>query len=200
MAYSTALSVGQTTQRRIERIRLGPYERTKCVRCNACCDVRCRNRKKPIDPNIRSTRALIDGRYNVRWFFDGLIYARTHVEPCWLTSQLCIPSNSAGQTCAQFNVRHLTNPLFHLNYCCFIFHCASTFCCFCCCVCFTMDIETLICGTSSAVMGQLPTAEKIGRGLIWVTIPGFNSRWAMSENPVNLRRNMVHEDDNWKHY
>jgi hypothetical protein len=25
-------------------------------------DVRCRNRKKPIDPNIRGTRALLDGR------------------------------------------------------------------------------------------------------------------------------------------
>jgi hypothetical protein len=38
----------------------------KCVRCIACRDVRCRNRKKPIDLNIRGTRALLDGRHDVR--------------------------------------------------------------------------------------------------------------------------------------
>jgi hypothetical protein len=46
-------------------LRLGPHERTKCVRCNACRDVRCRNRKKPIDLNVRGTRALLHGRHDV---------------------------------------------------------------------------------------------------------------------------------------
>jgi hypothetical protein len=53
--------------------RLGPYERTKCVRCIACRDVRCRNRKKPIDLNIRGTRALLHGSHDVRWFSMGAI-------------------------------------------------------------------------------------------------------------------------------
>jgi hypothetical protein len=40
-----------------EPLRLGPHERTNCVRCNALCDVRCRNRKKPIARHAR-TRML----------------------------------------------------------------------------------------------------------------------------------------------
>jgi hypothetical protein len=42
-----------------------------------------------VEPKEAEWRALI---------FDGRIYARTHVEPCWVTSQLCGPSNDAGQT------------------------------------------------------------------------------------------------------
>jgi hypothetical protein len=58
--------------------RLGPHKRTKCVRCIACRDVRCRNRKKPIDLNIRGTRALLDERHNVRWFsMDAFMLERT---------------------------------------------------------------------------------------------------------------------------
>jgi hypothetical protein len=51
---------------RCYRLRLGPHERTKCVRCNARRDVRCRNRKKPTDLNIRGTRALLHGSHDVR--------------------------------------------------------------------------------------------------------------------------------------
>jgi hypothetical protein len=47
-------------------LRLGPHERIKCVRCIACRDVLCRNRKKPIDLNIRGTRALLHGSHDVR--------------------------------------------------------------------------------------------------------------------------------------
>jgi hypothetical protein len=42
-------------------LRLGPHERTKCVRFNALCDVRFRNRKKPIDPNLRVRACLAIG-------------------------------------------------------------------------------------------------------------------------------------------
>jgi hypothetical protein len=97
-------------------LRLGPHERTKCVRCIAYRDVLCRNRKEPIDLNIRGTRALLDGSHDVRWFSMD---ARTHVEPCWMTSELCVPSNGAGQTgarpglhertkCVRCNERHDT--------------------------------------------------------------------------------------------
>jgi hypothetical protein len=47
-------------------LRLGPHERTKRVRCKACRDVRCRNRNKPIDLNIRGTQALLDELHDVR--------------------------------------------------------------------------------------------------------------------------------------
>jgi hypothetical protein len=59
-------------------LRLGPHERTKCVRCIACRDVRCRNRKKHIDLNIRGTRPLLDGSHDVRWFsMDAFMLERT---------------------------------------------------------------------------------------------------------------------------
>jgi hypothetical protein len=59
-------------------IKAGATRAHKCVRCNALCYVRCRNRKKPIDPNIRGTRALVcwdllvyfyfyNGRHKVRY-------------------------------------------------------------------------------------------------------------------------------------
>jgi hypothetical protein len=86
--------------------------------------------------------------------FDGPIYARTHVEPCWVTSQLCVPSNDAGQTGASLNVRYLWYPVVLLNYCSFIFHCSSVFCCFCCCLCLTMDISMTPCFLVAA-HGQL---------------------------------------------
>jgi hypothetical protein len=65
----------------MKKLRLGPNGRTKCVCCNVRCDVRCRNIKKPMEPNIRGTRLLVGGRHNVM-IFDGLSYARTDVESC----------------------------------------------------------------------------------------------------------------------
>jgi hypothetical protein len=50
-------------------LRLRPHERTKCLRCNALWDVRCRNRKKPIDPNIRGTHALVCWDLLVSFYF-----------------------------------------------------------------------------------------------------------------------------------
>jgi hypothetical protein len=55
---------------------------------------------------------------------------------------------------AALNVRYLSYPVVLLNYCCFIFHCASAFCCFCCCLCFTMDISLTPCYLVAAY-GQL---------------------------------------------
>jgi hypothetical protein len=49
--------------------RLRPHERTKCVRCNALCDVHCRNRKKPIDPNIWGTHTLVCWYLLVSFYF-----------------------------------------------------------------------------------------------------------------------------------
>jgi hypothetical protein len=49
--------------------RLGPHKRTKCVCRNIHCDSRCRNIKKPMGPKLRGSRALVDGRHNVYWFF-----------------------------------------------------------------------------------------------------------------------------------
>jgi hypothetical protein len=65
-------------------LRLGPHEGTKCVRCIACRDVRCRNRKKPIDLNIRGTRAQLDGSHDVRWFSrDAFMLERTSSRAEW---------------------------------------------------------------------------------------------------------------------
>jgi hypothetical protein len=51
-------------------------------------------------------------------------------------------------------VRYLSYPVVLVNYCCFIFHCASSFCCFCCCPCFSMDISLTPCFLVAAY-GQL---------------------------------------------
>jgi hypothetical protein len=68
-------------------VRLGPHERTKCVRCIACPDVRYRNRKKPIDLNVRGTRALLEGSHDVRWFsMDAFMLERTSSLAEWLHS------------------------------------------------------------------------------------------------------------------
>jgi hypothetical protein len=77
----------------------GLHERTKCVRCIACRDVRYRNRKKPIDPNIRGTRALLDGSHDVRWFsMDAFMVERTSSLAEWRHSfvyPLMVPARRA---------------------------------------------------------------------------------------------------------
>jgi hypothetical protein len=70
---------------------LGPHEHTKCVPCNALCDVRSRNRKKPIDPNIRVRACLAicfyfyNGRHKVR--YKGRILC-ARVAPALIVSSL----------------------------------------------------------------------------------------------------------------
>jgi hypothetical protein len=59
-----------------------------------------------------------------------------------------------------FPVRYLY-PVVLLNYWCFIFHCASSFCCFCC-LCFTMDISLTPCFLVAAY-GQLHPPPAIPR-------------------------------------
>jgi hypothetical protein len=53
---------------------LGPHERTKCVHCNEHHDICCRNRKKLVDPNIRGTRAHLDGHHDVLWFSGFFLF------------------------------------------------------------------------------------------------------------------------------
>jgi hypothetical protein len=51
----------------LQLFRLGPHELTKCVRCNAFCDIRCRNRKKPIARHGRTRMLGSIGFY----FYNG---------------------------------------------------------------------------------------------------------------------------------
>jgi hypothetical protein len=72
------------------RLRLGPHERTKCVRCNALCDFRCRNRKKPIDPNIRVRACLAIGFFLFLQRMSQSALQRTHfVRSCGPSLSRC---------------------------------------------------------------------------------------------------------------
>jgi hypothetical protein len=64
-------------------LRLETHERTKCVHCNTLCDVRCSNRKKPTDPNIRGTPHSYVGIY---WFLSISI---TDVTKCVTMDAFC---------------------------------------------------------------------------------------------------------------
>jgi hypothetical protein len=82
-------------------LRLGPHERTKFIRYNVRCAVRCRNIKKPMDPVIQGKRTLVGVRHNITLILYGRNYARAQVESCSLTSHLCVSLNGARQTGAQ---------------------------------------------------------------------------------------------------
>jgi hypothetical protein len=63
--------------------RLGLHERTKCVRCNALCDVRCRNRTKPIGPNIRVRACLAIGFFLfLQWTSQSALQRMHFVRSC----------------------------------------------------------------------------------------------------------------------
>jgi hypothetical protein len=61
LVYSETVKIKLTPRSPVttdcQTLRLGPHERTKCVRCSALCDVRCRHRKTPRARHAR-TRML----------------------------------------------------------------------------------------------------------------------------------------------
>jgi hypothetical protein len=72
------------------RLRLGPHERTKCVRYNVRCGVRCKNITKPMGPNIRGTRPFVDRCHNVHSFFmDEIMLERTSSLADWRHNFAC---------------------------------------------------------------------------------------------------------------
>jgi hypothetical protein len=71
-------------------LRLGPHERTKCVRCNALCDVRCRNRKKPIARHARTRMLGSIGLFLFLQRTSQSALQRTHfVRSCGTSLSLC---------------------------------------------------------------------------------------------------------------